>query len=110
MREICFQQFFDGLWRVLSPEVVINLLPYIGIRTEPASCEQMIALDGILFLADRHLRADQADIADVMLRAGMVAAGEMDVERRVDRHPRLAPVADRSRMALGIGRRKFAAG
>lgn len=43
----------------------------------------MIAFDGVL-LVDRHPRPDQPDIADVVLRAGMVAAGEMDVEQGLD--------------------------
>ena len=40
----------------------------------------------------------------------MVAAGEVDVERRVDVDARLAPVADFGGMALGVGGREFAAG
>src|SRR5258708_10459032 len=70
----------------------------------------MIALDGIDTLADVHFRRDQPDIADVMLRAGMMAAGDVDVERRVDVDARLAPVADLGRMALGVRRRKPASG
>ena len=110
MREVCFQQFLDGLRRVLRFEVVIDLLPDIGVGTEPSAGEQMIAFDVVVILADGHFGADQADIADVMLRAGMMTAGQMDIQRDVDRHPRLAPVADRGSMALGIGRRKFATG
>src|SRR5258708_3453612 len=102
MRQIGFQQLLDGLRRVFRLEIVIDLLPDIGVRTEPSASEQMIAFDGVVLLTDRHLRGDQADIADVMLRAGMVATGKMDVERGVDIDPRLAPVADRSRMALGV--------
>ena len=110
MGEIGLQQPLDRLRRVLGLEVVIDLLPDIGVRAEAAAGEQMIALDRVVVLADRHLRRDQADIADVMLRAGMVAAGEMDVERRVDVDARLAPVADLGRMALGIRGRELAAG
>ena len=104
MREICFQQLLDRLRRVLRLEVVVDLLPDIGIGAEPSAGEQVVAFDGVVILADGHFGADQADIADVVLRAGMMAAGEMDVQRGVDRHPRLAPVADRGGMALGIGR------
>ena len=110
MGEIGFQQLLDRLRRVLGLEVVIDLLPDIGMRTEAAAGEQMIALDGVVLLADRHLGGDQADIADVVLRAGMVAAGEMDVERRVDVDPRLAPVADLGGVALGVGGGELAAG
>ena len=105
VREIRLQQLLHRLRRVLGLEVVIDLLPDIGIRTEPAAGEQVITLDGVVLLADRNLGADQPDIADVVLRAGMVAAGEMDVERRVDLDARFAPVADRGGMALGIGGR-----
>ena len=45
-----------------------------------------------------------------MLRAGMMAAGEVDVERRVDLDARLAPVADLVGVTLGIGGREPAAG
>ena len=57
MREIGLQQPLDRLRRVLRLEVVIDLLPDIGVRTKAAAGEQMIALDGIDVLADIHLRA-----------------------------------------------------
>ena len=110
MREIGLQQSFDRLRRVFRLEVVIDLLPDIGIRSKAAAGEQMIALDGIDILADIHLRRDQPDIADVVLRAGMMAAGDVDIERRVDIDARLAPVADLGGMALGVRRRKPATG
>src|SRR5271163_522429 len=93
MRQIGLQQLLDGFWRILRLEVVIDLLSHFGIGTKTSAREQMIALDGVL-LANRYLGGDQADIADVMLGAGMVAAGHMDVERGIDLNPRLAPVAD----------------
>ena len=71
----------------------------------PDAGEQMIALDRIDILADVHFRCDQADIADVMLRAGMMAARDVDIERRVDIDARLAPVADLGGMTLCIRRR-----
>src|SRR5258708_12746808 len=110
MRKIGLQQSLDRLRRILGLEVVIDLLPDIGVRAKAAAREQMIALDGIDVVADIDLRRDQADIADVVLRAGMVAAGHMDVERRLDIDARLAPVADLGGMKLGVGRREFAAG
>ena len=51
MREISLQQCFDGLRRILSLEVVIDLLPDIGIGAKAATGEQMIALDGIVIFA-----------------------------------------------------------
>src|SRR5271156_3330142 len=103
MREIGLQQSLDGLRRVLGLDVVIDLLSDIGIRAKTAAREQMIAFDGVVALTDRHLGGDQPDIADVMLRAGMVTTGQMDVERRFDRYTRLAPIADFGRMTLGVG-------
>ena len=46
----------------------------------------------------------------VMLRAGMMAAGEMDVDRRVERDARLAPARDVLGVALGVGGCELAAG
>src|SRR6266849_789121 len=94
MGEIGFQQLLNGLRRVLRPKVMKNLLPEIGVGTKTAAGEQMISLDGVVPLAHRHLGGDQADVTDVVLRAGMVAAGEMDVEGGVELDPRLDPVAD----------------
>src|SRR3977135_2775371 len=91
MREISLQQLLDRSRRVLGLEIMKDLLPDIGLRTEPAAGEQVIALDRIVALAGRHFRRDQADIADVVLRAGMVAAGQMDVERLIDIDPWLPP-------------------
>src|SRR3954463_6023908 len=110
MREIGLQQSLDRLRRVFRLEVVIDLLPDIGVRTKAATGEQMITLDRIDILADIHLRGDQADIADVVLRAGVMAAGDVDVERRLDVDARLAPVADLGGMKLGVRRGKPASG
>src|SRR5579883_3654406 len=111
MGEIGLQQPLDGLWRLACLEVVIDLLPDLGLRAEAAAGEQMIALDHIIALAltRRYLGRDQADVADVVLGAGMVAAGEMDVEWRIDIDTALAPVADRGRVTLGVGGRELAA-
>src|SRR6266404_4093595 len=109
MGEIGLQQFLDCPRRVLGLEVAIDLLPQIGIWSEPAPGEQMIAFNGVL-LPDRHFRGDQPDIADVVLCAGVMTAGEMDVERRVQLDLGFAPIADRGGVAFGIGGRKFAPG
>ena len=45
-----------------------------------------------------------------MLRAGMVTAGQMDIDRRVERDARLAPARDLFGMAFGVGGGEFAAG
>src|SRR4051812_30631005 len=108
MRHIGFQQLLYRCWRVLSLETVKNLPPEIGIRPKGPAGEQMITFDSVVALADRHFCGDQADVADVVLRTGVMAAGEMDVERRVDPNPRLAPVGNGGGVALGIGSGEFA--
>src|ERR1700704_3810598 len=110
MREIRLQQALDRLRRVFGLEVVVDLLPDIGVRAKTSAGEQVIALDGVVVLADRHFGGNQPDIADVVLRAGLMAAGDMNVEWRLDVDARLAPVADLGSMKLGIGCRELAAG
>ncbi len=68
----------------------------------------VIALDAVLAAID--LGGQQTDVADIVLGAGMVATGEMDVDRQVDRDPRLEIVGESQRMALGIGGGELAAG
>src|SRR5258708_37122011 len=105
MREVCFQQFLDGLRRVLRFEVVIDLLPDIGVGTEPSAGEQMIAFDVVVILADGHFGAEKADIADVMLFAGMMTAAQKDIHRADEWHPSLSPVATEGSITLGLGHR-----
>ena len=51
----------------------------------PASTdEQMKAIDHLV--ADSHLGGDQANVADIVLGARMMAARQMDVDRRFERH------------------------
>ena len=45
-----------------------------------------------------------------MLRAGMMTAGQMNVDRRVERDARFAPARDLLGMALGVGGGELAAG
>ncbi len=48
----------------------------------------VVALDLVAVLGDLHLGADEPDVADVMLRAGIRTAGEVDVDRAVELHAR----------------------
>ena len=68
----------------------------------------MVAVDcaAVLFL---HPGTHHADVADVVLGAGVRAAGEVDVDRLVE--VRLAKViAEFDRVALGVGGGEFAVG
>nr|WP_093154116.1 hypothetical protein [Aliiruegeria lutimaris] len=53
--------------------------------------------------------ARQPDIADIMLGAGICAAGEMDVDRAVQREACLQVAHQRGRILLAIGRGQRAA-
>ena len=70
----------------------------------------MIALDHVALLRTSHLAGEQADVADVVLGAGMVAAGQVDVDRLVERDARLAGARDLLGVALGVGGGELAAG
>src|SRR4051812_4125336 len=109
MCQISFQQLLYCFRRLLGLDVMIDRLAQISIWPEPATSEQVITFDGLVLLTNSNFRRYQPDIADVMLSAGMMAAGEMDVERRVDRHPGLAPVRDLPGVAFGVGGCKLAA-
>src|SRR6266849_127511 len=101
------QRAYEGLRR---RDVAIDFLPDIGVRAEAASGIKVITLDRVVIASRRHLCGEQTNVADVMLRARMMTAGEMNVERGFDLHACFAPVADFGGMTLGIGGRELAAG
>ena len=76
------------------------------VRPEAAADQHVIAVDRVALLVDRDARRDQPDVADVVLRAGMMAAGEVDVDRRVERDARLAPARRSPRPAPWCARRR----
>ena len=80
------------------------------MRAEAAADQHVIALDRIGVVVGLHLAGDEADLADRMLRAGVMAAGQMDVDRRVERDAVLAPGSDVLGMLLGVGGCELAAG
>src|SRR3954447_24660362 len=109
MGQIRFQQPFNRPWRLRGRDVAVDFPPELRVRAEPTAGEQMIGLDCIVLLTDRNLGGDQPDVADIMLRARMMAAGEMYVQRRVDRHSRLTPVTNVGSMAFCVRRGELAA-
>ena len=110
LREIGLEHPLDRPRRVLGLDVAIDLAADRGLRAEAAADLDVIALDRVAVLGGLHLAGQQPDIADVMLRAGIRAAGEMDVDRAVERtrvsHQRAIVLG----VALGIGQREPAAG
>src|SRR5262249_8077315 len=95
---------------ILGLDVVIDLLADVGVGTKAAAGEEMIALGGVVTLAEGYFRGNQPDVADVVLRAGGMATGQVDIEGRVDGGAPVAPIADVGRMALGVGGGEFASG
>ena len=109
VREIGFEDSLDGLRRGFRDNVTKQFAPERGIRPEAAADENVIALNGVVILVLLHLAGEQSDFGYEMLRAGMMAAGEVDIDRRIERDARLAPERDILGMTLGIGRRELAA-
>jgi hypothetical protein len=73
----------DGARRIFRLHVLEQFARHGGVRAEAAADQQMKAIDRVAIVIDRNARADHADVADIVLRAGMMAAGEMDVDGRL---------------------------
>ena len=106
----CPQQPLDRLWRIAGAHIRLQQATNGALCAKAAAHMQMIAFDLIAFVVNRHLGADKADVADIMLGAGMVAAGKVDVDWQVNAHPRIHMISNAQGIALGVGGRKFAAG
>src|ERR1700731_4615900 len=74
-REIGLEQTFDSRRRVLCIHVAQNLAPDCARGAKAPAHDDVIAVHRLAFLVDANPRGDQPDVADVMLRAGMMAAG-----------------------------------
>src|SRR6266446_1135399 len=103
IREVGLERALDGLRRVLSFDVAVELAAKRGIGAEAAANVDVVALDRVALFRHLHLGAEKPDVSDVMLGAGVGAPGEMDVDRTVELHSRLAPAGDLLGMALGVG-------
>src|SRR5712691_2708610 len=110
VREIGPQDAFDRRRRVFGLHVAVKLAAEHGIGSEAAAGKDVVALDGIALFRGLHLASQQTDLADVVLGAGVVAAGEMDIDRPVELEACLAPTRNRFRMPLGIRGGELAAG
>src|SRR6516164_3543672 len=111
--EIGLEYPFDCRRRIVGFDVAIDLAAALRLRTKAAADMDVIGLGLILVvgaLGLANLGAKKPDIADVMLRAGIRATGEMNVERGIERHAAFAPLRDRFGVPLGIGHRQAATG
>src|ERR1035437_5982532 len=84
VRQIGLEDALDRLRRVYRLGVAIEPAAERGIRPEAAADQQVIALDRVAVLGLLYLASEQADLTDKMLRAGMMTAGEMNIDRRVE--------------------------
>ena len=103
MREIGAQHARHGLRRFFRRNVLIEFARDRGVLGETAANEDVIAVDRVALVVHIDARAEQANVADVMLRAGVMAAGQMDVDRRIHRRRGLAKCRDGVGVALGVG-------
>src|SRR4029077_10744997 len=110
VRKIGLEHAFDEPRRVFGFDVVVDLRRDRRVRTEAAADVNVVALDRVALLGRWHLAGEQSDVADVVLRAGVMTAGEMDVHGPVERDAAFAPAGDLLGMPLGIGGREFAPG
>ena len=83
-REVGAQQRLDAGRRILGLHGLPDLRADLRVLGEAAADHDVVALDGVALLRDDDLGADQPDIADVVLGAAVVAAGEVDVHRHVE--------------------------
>ena len=84
MRQIGFQNVFDDARCVFGDNVAIEFAAERGVRTEAAADQNVIALDRIVVFVRLDLAGEQTDLRDKMLGAGMMAAGQMNIDRRID--------------------------
>jgi hypothetical protein len=82
-----------------------------GVRPKTAADVNVIAFDLIAVFGNLDLGAKEPDVADIVLGAGIRAAGEVNVHRRVEfLQPGFAPSRDIVGMAFGVGQREATAG
>ncbi len=63
------QNFRHHFRRLFRFHILIKLGGNAGVFRKAAADENVIALDRVALVIHRHARADQSDVADVMLRA-----------------------------------------
>src|SRR5215471_12478135 len=103
VRDIPFKNALDDFRRIPRLHVVEDLASEPRLWTEAAANENVITLDRIAIFGHLHLGREQADVADVVLRAGMMTAGQVDIDRPVEFDAFLAPARNILGVALRVG-------
>ena len=78
----CGEDMEQGGLELLDGKAVKNLAADGFLVAEAASDEDVVTFAG--FTGDFHLGSQEADIANVMLGAGMGTAGEVDIDGLVE--------------------------
>src|SRR5579863_6447133 len=107
--QIGLEQTLDGGRYIGRLDFTMDLARQRGVGPEAAAHQNVVALDLLAVLGLLHFASQQPDVADIVLRAGMMAAGQVDVDRRVELDARLAPARDLLGMTLGVGGGELAA-
>src|SRR5262249_20131800 len=110
MRQIDLQDAFDSARGILGLYILVDVASERRVGTKTTAHENVIAVDGIAVVIDCDAGGDQPDVADIVLRAGMMAASEVDVNRWRDCRPRFAPPGDFLGRLFGVSASKAAAG
>src|SRR5581483_5086967 len=106
MREIGAEHAFDATQYLRNRQRRVKFAAETALGAGAAADIDDVSFDRLL--AD--LGAEQADVADEMLRAGVRATREVDVDRLVERDAVLEMRRQRQGLALGVGGGEFAAG
>src|SRR5262252_8003415 len=107
--EIGLEHALDDLRRILGFDVVVDLRRNRRVSAESAADVNVVAFDRVAVFGCLHFAGEQADVADVMLRAGMMASGKMDVDGAIERDAAFAPTRDLLGVSLGVGGGELAA-
>src|ERR1700691_5575774 len=91
MREIGLEDATHRPRHLLGDDVAKKLAAERRVRAKSATDIDVIALDRIGVLVRLHFARQQPDLGNVVLRTGVMATGQMNIDRRVERYTRVAP-------------------
>src|SRR5256885_744390 len=108
MTQVAFQNPFQRRLELFEGNSLEHLPPDGLVVTESATDEDVITFN--CFAGYFDFRAEQTDVTQVMLRAGVRAAGQVNVDRLVKLDTLFEIVGQFKRVAFGVRRRELAIG
>src|SRR5207248_6975323 len=106
--EVGPQHPLDDGRRLVGRDGAEDLAAEVLVGPVAAADEDVVAFDRLV--AGLDLGAEQADVAEVVLGAGVRAAGQVDVDGLIQLDPALDVLGDGQGVALGVRRGELAAG